>query len=95
LHESSVQGFPSLHDAEMSVCTQPVAGLHESVVQTLPSSQLVADPLTQAPPAQVSPVVQAFPSSQDAVLLVWEQPVAWSHASLVQGFPSSQAAGGP
>jgi hypothetical protein len=65
-----VQALPSLHEAVLFVWTQPAPGLHESSVQTLPSSQLVAEPPTHAPPAQVSPVVQALPSLHEAVLFV-------------------------
>jgi hypothetical protein len=90
-----VQTFPSSHAAVLLVWTQPEAGLHESSVQTLPSLQLVGEPLTHEPFEHVSPVVQAFPSSHDAVLLVWPHPVVGSHESSVQGFPSSQAAAKP
>lgn len=68
----------------------PLTGLHPSFVQTLESSQLVAAPLTQTPPAQASPVVQAFPSLQGEVLLVYVQPVIGLHESVVHPFPSSQ-----
>jgi hypothetical protein len=44
--------------------------LQLSVVQTLLSLQTRAGPLTHVPPEQVSGVVQAFPSSHDAVLFV-------------------------
>ena len=90
-----VQAFPSLHEAVLGVLTQPVAGTHESSVQTLPSSQLGGAPPTHAPPLQVSFVVQALASSQAAVLLVCVHPVAGSQASSVQTFPSSQLGGGP
>ena len=63
-----VQASPSLHEAALSTCTQHVPGLHESSVQTLPSSQFGALP-TQTPPLQASAVVQSLPSSQTAVLL--------------------------
>jgi hypothetical protein len=43
--------------------------LQLSLVQLLPSSQVRGDPPTQAPPEQVSTVVQALPSLQEAVLL--------------------------
>ena len=66
----AVQAFPSSHDAVLAVWTQPVAGLHESSVQPLPSSQFGADPPRHEPLAHVSLVVQAFPSSHDAVSLV-------------------------
>jgi hypothetical protein len=63
-----VQALPSSHAAALFVWTQPVAGTQESSVHGLLSSQLVAEPAWQLPPAQVSPVVQAFPSSQGLVL---------------------------
>jgi hypothetical protein len=44
----------------------------------------------QAPPLHVSPDVQALPSLQGAVLLTKVQPPLPSHASVVQGLPSSQ-----
>src|SRR5439155_1630135 len=59
-----VQALPSVQAAVFGVFTQPVAGSHESSVQTLASLQLEAGPPTQTPPAQVSAVVQALPSSQ-------------------------------
>ena len=91
LHVSAVvQALPSLQDAVLFVLTQPVAGLHESSVQTLPSLQFGAGPPTQVPPAQVSAVVQALPSLQDAVLFAWTQPVAGLHESFVQTLPSLQ-----
>ena len=63
-----VQALPSSQDAVLLALTQPVAGTHESSVQGLLSSQLGAEPPTQDPPAQVSAVVQALPSSQVTVL---------------------------
>jgi hypothetical protein len=48
--------------------TQPDAGSHPSAVQASPSSHASAGPPTQAPALHVSLVVQAFPSSQAAVL---------------------------
>jgi hypothetical protein len=68
--------------------------LQESVVHTFPSSQFNNVP-PQAPPAQVSLVVHAFPSSQGLELLALVHPVAESHPSSVQGFPSSQFGGAP
>ena len=65
-----VHGLPSSQAFVLFVNTQPVVGLHVSVVQTLASSQTTAVPAKQAPPPQVSPVVQAFPSSQAIVLFV-------------------------
>jgi hypothetical protein len=91
LHTSAVvQAFPSLHAAALFACTQPVAGLQESSVQTLASPQLSAAPPTHAPPLQVSPVVHALPSLHAAALLLCIHPVARSHESSVQGLPSSQ-----
>jgi len=51
------------------VCAQPLAGAQKSSVQMFPSLQFVAGPPTQAPPAQVSLVVQALPSLQGLELL--------------------------
>src|SRR5439155_192593 len=52
-------------------------------------------PPVQAPPLQVSLVVQALPSLQGAVLLTWTQPVEGLQVSSVQTLPSSQVGGGP
>jgi hypothetical protein len=80
-----------LHAAVLLVKTQPPAGLHVSVVQGLLSLQTSgAEPGWQLPPAQVSPVVQALPSSQAIVLLVNTQPTAGSHVSVVHGLLSLQ-----
>jgi hypothetical protein len=65
-----VQALPSLHGPVLLAYVQPVAGLQLSSVQTFPSLQLVGPPGMQAPPAHVSPVVQALPSSQELLLLV-------------------------
>ena len=72
LHVSTVvQAFPSLQAAALFVWTQPVAGMQLSSVHALLSLQLnVPVPAWQLPPEQRSPVVQAFPSLHDAVLLV-------------------------
>src|SRR5207249_2424340 len=56
---------------------------------------VVAPPPVQVPPLQVSLVVQALPSLQGAVLLVWTQPVARSQPSSVQPLPSLQFGAGP
>src|SRR5438128_1649449 len=61
----------------------------------LPSSQLVAAAPTHPPPLQVSPLVQALPSSQGLVLLVCVQPVAGLQPSVVQTLPSSQLGAAP
>ena len=60
---SVVQTVLSLHEAgTVAVCTHPVAGTHESVVQMSLSSQLIGVN-TQLPPTHAS-VVQALLSSQ-------------------------------
>jgi hypothetical protein len=64
--------------------------LHESAVQATPSLQFAAAPGTQAPPAQASPVVQAFPSLHADVLFACWQPDTALHESVVQTFASSQ-----
>jgi hypothetical protein len=83
-----VQTLPSSHDAALSIEMHPADGLQVSVVHTFPSSQLVGAPPRQTPTAQVSPVVQALPSSHDAVFSTWTHPSVASHASSVQGLPS-------
>jgi hypothetical protein len=86
---SLVHALPSSHDAVLSLCTHPVAGLQLSSVHGLPSSQLIPVP-PQPPSAQVSFVVHALPSSHGDVLLVFTQPVAGLQVSSVQPLPSSQ-----
>src|ERR1044071_9039847 len=71
-----VHELPSLQAELLLVWTQPLDGLHESSVHGLASLQLGAGPPTQLPPEQASLVVQALPSLQGAVLLLWMQPVA-------------------
>ena len=63
-----VHALPSSHGLVLLVKTQPVAGLQVSVVQALLSSQTTGAPGTQAPPPQMSPVVQALPSLHATVL---------------------------
>ena len=90
-----VQAFPSLHDAVLFVCVQPLAGLQASSVQALPSPQSGAGPPTQVPPLHASPAVQAFPSLHVAVLLTCVQPVAGLQESFVHVLPSLQLGGAP
>src|SRR5437870_4991687 len=90
-----VQALPSSHGTVLGACTQPVAGSHESVVHTFPSSQLRAGPPVHRPFEQVSPVVHALPSSQASVFGAWTQPLPESQESSVQGLPSSQSSDGP
>src|SRR5262245_15510163 len=89
-----VQAFPSLHGAVLSVWTHPLAGLHESSVHGLPSSQFGGGPPWQLPLLQASFVVQALPSLHGAVLCVWAPPRAGLRESSVHGLPSSQKLGG-
>jgi hypothetical protein len=58
-------------------------------VQTLLSLQTIVVP-AHTPPEQESLVVQALPSSQDAVLFVYTHPVDGSQLSSVQGLLSLQ-----
>jgi hypothetical protein len=78
------------------VNTQPVAGAQVSFVQALLSLQTVAAPPVQVPaPLHLSLVVQAFPSSQAAVLFVWMQPLPAEQVSVVHTLPSSQLVAAP
>ena len=88
-----VQAFPSSQALVLFVWTHPAAGLHVSVVQTLPSSQTTGEAPAQLPPPHTSPVVQAFPSSQAFVLLVKAQPVAGLQVSVVHALVSLQITG--
>ena len=90
-----VQAFPSSQAIVLFVYTQPVAGLQLSVVQMLLSLQTTAEPALQVPPPHVSPEVQAFPSSQAIVLLVYTHPVVGLQLSVVQTLPSLQKTGAP
>ena len=90
-----VQAFPSVHGAVLFEWTHPVAGTHESSVQTLPSLQFGAGPGIQLPPAQVSPTVHALPSLHGSVLFAWTQPDAGLHESVVQTLLSLQFGAAP
>ena len=91
LHWSStVQTDPSEHAFELGVKTHPTPGSHESVVQGLLSLHVFGVPALQTPLPQRSPTVQAFPSSQGAVLGVLLQPLSVLQESVVHPFPSSQ-----
>jgi hypothetical protein len=74
---------------------QPLEGLHESVVQGLPSLQIGGGPPWQVPAPQASLVVQALLSLHGPVLSTWVQPEPGLQASVVQTLPSSQPSGGP
>jgi hypothetical protein len=89
LHVSPVvHAFPSVHDAVLFTCVQPVPGLHASSVHGFPSPQPSAGPPTQLPPLQVSFVVQALPSLQGSVFAACVQPVAGLQPSVVHTLPS-------
>jgi hypothetical protein len=75
--------------------TQPVAETHESVVHTFESLQLAGAPLTQAPEAQMSLLVQALPSVQGPVLFEYVHPLDGLQASSVHTLPSLQSSAGP
>ena len=89
-----VQASSSLQGRALFACTQPVAGLHESVVQTLPSPQAMNAPV-QLPAAHASPLVQALPSLQGSLLFVWTHPLAGLQESSVHGFASPQTRASP
>jgi len=90
-----VHAFPSSHAAVLLLKTQPETGLQLSDVHTLLSLQVTAAPPWHVPSPQVSPEVQAFPSSQDAVLFVKTQPVAGLQLSEVQTLLSLQVTAAP
>ena len=105
-----LQTSPSSQASELATWTQPgwplmlpgalPLGSQLSVVQALPSSQTLAAPGLQLPPAQASSTVQTLPSLQTAKLLRWRQPALplrlpgalplGSQLSSVHGLPSSQ-----
>jgi hypothetical protein len=90
-----VQAFPSSHGSPFGALTHPLAGLHESSVQTLLSLQFGAAPPTHDPLAHVSLVVQALPSSHGAVFGAKTHPLAGLHESSVQPLLSLQVTGAP
>ena len=85
-----VHALPSEHVLVLLAWMQPPPTLHESVVHGLPSSQLIAAPDAQPPPAHTSPLVHALLSEHDRTLLVYAQPLVGSQASSVQMLPSLQ-----
>jgi sorbitol-specific phosphotransferase system component IIA len=91
----AVQALPSSHAMVLFVKTQPVLGLHVSVVHRLLSLHTTAAPGWQLPPPQVSPAVQALPSSQAVVLFVKTQPDPGSHESVVHPLLSLHTTGAP
>jgi len=96
VHESaSVHALLSLQDNVLAMFSHPVSGWQASLVQPLPSSQLVVVPAVQSATAHVSPVVQRLPSSQSAVFARKSHPVAASQVSSVQTLPSVHTLAGP
>ena len=85
---SALQPLPS--NGALAKTQAPVAVSQLSAVQAEPSSHTVAVPGKQAPPPQMSPMVQALPSLQGSTLFVEKQPVTALQPSVVQGFLSSQ-----
>jgi hypothetical protein len=86
----SLQAVPLL----TLVCTQPVVGLQESVVQTLESLQLGGVPVVQTAPRHTSAPLQAFPSEHEkpsACGGLAHEPAL--QTSAVHGLPSLQLAG--
>lgn len=83
----SVQGVPSAFTT-----TQPVIGLHESVVQGLPSLHTSAEPPPHPPSARQTSVTRhRLPELHELpVEGTFRQPEVALHESLVQGFPSLQ-----
>lgn len=88
-HESSVHGLLSVQFLMSGTCVQPLTGSQLSMVQAIPSSQPTSLPPVQVPLPQVSPLVQALPSSQLPVLGTLLQ-IPALHPSFVQEFLSSQ-----
>src|SRR5947208_5203109 len=84
----AVQGFPSSHAAVLGAMVQsPVAGSQESVVQTLPSSQLRAAVWTQPSAGSHESVVHRLWSSQSSGAPPTQVPVA-QVSPAVQALPS-------
>ena len=96
LHKSFwVQTLASLHGRAAFKTVQPVCGLQPSTVHGLASSQVIATPALHLPTTQVSPWLQALPSSQ---LPAWgwlPQPVIGSQFSVVHGLLSLQRSAAP
>jgi hypothetical protein len=79
------------------VVVQPKAGVHPSVVHTLPSLQTSAAPAVQVPLWQVSEPLQRFPSKQAVPFgtAVAAHPVTELQLSVVHTFPSLQTSAVP
>jgi hypothetical protein len=90
--EESVQSASVLQHPAMVCTVQPVLESQPSTVQAFPSSQVGGVPGVQVPPWQVSVPLHTLPSPQPIPSTTGRlrQPIAASHESFVQGFPSSQ-----
>src|SRR4029077_9828643 len=93
---SSVHGLPSSHTGGVPPKQAPVDGSQLSKpLHASPSSHGTIVPV-HTPFTQVSPLVQALPSSQATVALTkCMQPVGETQLSSVHGFPSSHVGGVP
>lgn len=90
-----VQRLPSSQAPETAAKLQPLMGLQLSVVHGLLSSQFTLPVALHKPAWQPSPVLQALPSSQLAVVGAYTQPPVESQLSVVHGLPSLQVTAGP
>ena len=91
----SVHLLPSSQVPVLSLKLQPVSLLQPSVVQGLPSSQVVLPPAAHLPSLQASPLEHWSPSSHAAVLFLAVQPLWASQSSSVHSLLSSQASLSP
>jgi hypothetical protein len=80
-----------------ALATQPVAGLHESVVHGFPSLQTRGAAAVQVPLWQVSAPLQRLVSAHEVPLgtFALAHPVVLLHVSAVQAFPSLQLSAVP
>ena len=85
-----VQGLPSLHGWVLAAWLQPSLASQASLVHGFWSSQLGAAPGLHTPAVQVSPTVQALPSSQVPAAALCRQPLVLSQLSAVHGLLSLQ-----
>jgi len=92
---SVVQPLPSSQARVLNGCSHPDSGLQESSVQGFSSLHSSVSVPLHCPSLQLSPRVQASPSSQPAVLLACWQPAVGSQLSSVQAFRSSQSSPWP
>ena len=89
-------GSAAVRPRRPSYCVDPEAADQLNVVLLAAATRFcvsggaVIPPPLQTPPAQTSPTVQAFPSSQAKVLFVKTHPVAGMQVSVVHTFPSLQ-----